>query len=292
MAATWEVFQKQLEITFKLKQVNNFDEFADKFTETFSNSTLGLASTTFGNTLTYGNYQLIRFGIKTYLDFNFKLDLNLPIIEESLKSLDSLKNEEAEVYEIITTTSTGERRRVRYGIPLEKKDPNDPTSPNVLKLPSDLHPILKQIIQPLVTDLNKKISQLNPLDPDSFKNLQNSLKKLKDFIAGIDLENIPYLFLEATFLIFWLTAQYTPIPPAPPTVAPLLGVSTILPGAPGILSAAFKSGFTSKDAAKAAELVTTGLRTHAKTITGIYSGLVASPAGPVPGPPIPWVGIL
>ena len=293
MAATWIVFQKEIETAFKLKQVKNFDEFADLFTNAFSKSTLGLASTSFGNILISGNYPLIRFGIKTFLDFNFKIDINLPKIEASLKSLDSLVNEEAVVYEIIIRTSTDERRNVYIGLPLEtRSSANSDDSDNVLKLPEGIHPILKQALMPYVNDFNKKLKNLNPEIQSTISELQSSLKKLQDFISNIDLSKIAYIFLESTFLLFWLTAQYSPLPPAPPTIAPLVGVTTLIPGIPGILSVALKAGFTSMEATTAADLITKGLQAHSKTITGLYSGLIASPTGPVPSPPIPWVGIL
>jgi hypothetical protein len=293
MAATWTVFQRRLETTFKLKLIRDFNQFADQFTNAFSTSTLGLAATPFGNTLISGNYALIRFGIKTFLDFNFNANLILPKIEASLQSLESLTNEEAVIFELIIITSTSERRNVFIGVPVERKKSSlgETTNENVLSLPAGLHPIVKQIISPYISDFNKKLKSLNPESRQSIIDLQDSLKKLQDFIRSIDLTKIAYLFLESTFLIFWLTAQYAPFPPAPPTIAPLLGVTTLVPGIPGILSAGFKVGFTCLEAGKAAELITQAIQLHAKTITGLYSGLLVTPAGTVPSPPIPWIGI-
>jgi hypothetical protein len=294
MAATWTVFQKRLETIFKLRLVQNFDQFADEFTTAFSTSTLGLAATPFGNTLVSGNYPLIRFGIKTFLDFNFNANIILPKIEASLQSLESLTNEEAVIYELIIITSTSERRNVFIGVPVETKTNTlgSGESENVLALPTGLHPILKQILAPYISEFNKKLKKLNPEIQQTVLDLQASLQKLQDFIRSIDLSKIAYLFLESVFLIFWLTAQYIPFPPAPPTVAPLIGVTTLVPGIPGILSAGFKIGFTCRESGKAAELITQTIQAHAKTITGTYSGLIVTPTGTIPSPPIPWIGIL
>lgn len=292
MAATWTTFQTELESIFNQKTVQNSSEFASKFASSFSNSTMGLASTTFGNTLTYGNYQLIEFGVKTFLDFNFNLELNLKNVEISLNQTISFLNNETETVELIKKTSTKEEKIVTVRIPTTKKQKQDGSINEEIDFPVPLHPLIKQIIKPYITELNKKIQEAKSQNQEKIKELQNSLGKLKSFISGLNLVEIPYIFLEAMFLAFWFSAQYTPLPPAPPNIAPFIGVTTLIPGIPGILSAALKTGFTSKDSKAAADFIVKGIQSHAKTITGTYSGLIVTPAATVPGPPLPWIGIL
>jgi hypothetical protein len=112
------------------------------------------------------------------------------------------------------------------------------------------------------------------------------------YVDNLNIAMVPYIFLEYTFISFWLTAKFAATPPTPPTIAPLFGTIVLFPGVPGILSIAFKTAFTSKDASNAASIISQGFQSHSKTISGTYSGLIASPTGPIPSPPIPWIGVI
>lgn len=261
MPATWVILQKDLELIFRLKQSQNFSDFSEKFTDAFSRSTLNLATTSFGQLLTYGNYPLIKSSIKSFLDFNRSIDTNIERLKISLDEL--LKT----VNEINTETKT-------------------------IALPTGIHPFLKKIISPTLNDLNKKINSLDSLNPNTAENLEQSVEKFKNDISNLNLELIPYIFLESAFITFWSTAKFSPLPPIPPTISPLFGISILTPGIPGILSIAFKNAFKSKDPGIAATIITTALESHSKTVSGIYSGFIASPTGPIPSPPIPWVGVI
>lgn len=262
MAAAWVIFQNELETTFKLNQVQDFSDFAEKFSSAFSRSTLNLATTSTGQFLTYGNYNLIKNSIKMFLDFNRDIETNLEKIKISLAQLDSF---------------------------VKSFNSNEPSE---IQLPSDLHPFVKKIISPKIKDINKKILDLSKSSNENIAEVRKSISELKDYVNNINLSMIPYLFLETAFISFWLTAQFSPAPPAPPTVSPLFGITVLTPGIPGILSAAFKLGFTSKDPSIAAKFIVNGIKTQALTVSGVYSGLIPSPTGLVPSPPIPWIGVI
>lgn len=291
MPATWTIFQKELELILKLKQSQNFSEFSDKFSSAFSRSTLNLASTPFGQPLIYGNYDVIKSAIRSFLDFNKNIETNLQKIQISLDSLSKFTNE-ITVSEIKTITSDGEKIKYRINIPRKKTDQLDENSTDIIDLPSDIHPFLRKLISPLIRELNKNLNEIDSENKESLNKLNKNIDDLNKLISSLDFGMIPYLFLELAVISFWSTAKFSPIPPTPPTIAPLFGTAIITPGIPGILSISFKSAFTSKDPEKAAEIITKGFEAHAKTISGTYSGLIAGPTGPIPSAPIPWVGII
>lgn len=265
MAASWVLFERELKNILNSKQSQNSKDFAEKFADSYSRAILNLATTSTGQLLISGNFTLIKTSIKTFLDFNRNIEANKKNIEESIKTIHTFIKENIENFE------SGEVQ---------------------IELPVNINPILKQILQPYITDLNKKIKQLKTASSDEIQNLSIDLKKFENLATNINLEMIPYIFLESSFLSFWLTSKFSNVPPIPPTIAPLFGTTVLFPGIPGIMSLSFKLGFTSKDAGKAAELISKGFESHAKTISGTYSGLIPSPTGPIPSPPIPWLGII
>lgn len=291
MAATWSIFQSELETIFKLKQSKDFSDFSDKFISAFSNSTLNLASTTFGQTLVYGNYDTIKTAFKLFLDFNKNIETNLEKIKISAKSLSEF-TKDIKITQIKMITSEGETIKYQVVVPKKKKNSQKEDSQDIVNLPAGMHPFLKTLISPLIRELNKNLNEIDINDKESIENLNKIVEKLKKFLNDIDFGMIPYLFLEAAFILFWTTARFSPLPPTPPTLSPLFGTLVLIPGIPGPLSLAFKSAFTSKDPSAAAKIITAGIQTHATTISGTYSGLIPSPTGLIPSPPIPWVGVI
>jgi hypothetical protein len=110
----------------------------------------------------------------------------------------------------------------------------------------------------------------------------------------------PYTVMAGGFVAYWATATFNPLPPNPPAIAPTTGIQLLVPGLPTplntLLFTAFNSGIAIPDPVTAAStlvsLLMSALVSHLATISGIYNGLIASPTGPIPGPPIPWVGII
>lgn len=209
-------------------------------------------------------------------------------------SIDSLSEftDKIKVSEIKVITSTGEKITNKVIIPKKKKDITDENSPDIIDLPFNLHPFLNSLINPYIIELNKKLEEIDVNDKESINQLNLSIKKLKEFVNDIDFGMIPYLFLETSFILFWSTTKFSPTPPSPPALTPLFGTTVLAPGVPGILSASFKTAFTSKNPKLAAQTLVDGIKTHASTISGVYSGFIPSPTGLVPSPPIPWIGVL
>ena len=57
------------------------------------------------------------------------------------------------------------------------------------------------------------------------------------------------------FCLYWTTATFTPLPPMPPTVAPLAGTQVLFPGTPSILDIGLKVAFTQGDLTKALDIL-------------------------------------
>lgn len=265
MAAAWRLFQRELTNILNSKKSQNSKDFADKFSDAYSRSILNLATTSTGQLMLSGNFNLIKTSIKTFLDFNRNIEKHKQNIETSIRNIRTSIAENLENVESI---------------------------PNEIVLPSDIHSMVKQILQPSVNALNKKLNSIEEGSAEQLESIIGEIKKFETFVNGINLDMVPYIFLESAFLSFWLTSKFSSVPPVPPTIAPLFGTIVISPGIPGILSASFKLAFTSKDASKAAEIISKGFETHSKTISGTYSGLIPSPTGPIPSPPVPWFGII
>ena len=109
---------------------------------------------------------------------------------------------------------------------------------------------------------------------------------------GIDI-GVPGWIPAATGTVnAWAAAQYNPLPPHPPTVAPAPGVQQLQPGVAAIpaLASTINDAFHSQNCGAIAGILVSGFVQHLTQISGLYIGLVPTPAGPVPTP-IPWVGV-
>ena len=91
----------------------------------------------------------------------------------------------------------------------------------------------------------------------------------------------------------WAGAQYNPMPPHPPHILPTSGITQLDPGMPALMSLAssINDAFHSKNCAAVSGILVSGFVNHMMMINGIYNGLIPGPSGPIPGPPIPWVGV-
>ena len=123
----------------------------------------------------------------------------------------------------------------------------------------------------------------------------NALDQIKDS------ENSPTPAMFATWaaetVLFWQSVQWSPMPPPPPYVSPTSGVTVLTGGTPSPLDTMLYNAFTHPPAnipmgnIICAKLIL-AFTTHLLTVQGLYNGLIPSPAGPIPGPPFPWVGLV
>jgi hypothetical protein len=83
------------------------------------------------------------------------------------------------------------------------------------------------------------------------------------------------------------------MPPHPPDIAPTSGVLQIDPGMGALMSLAssINDAFHSKSCSAVAGILVSGFTQHMSMISGVYNGMIPSPSGPIPGPPIPWMGV-
>ena len=99
------------------------------------------------------------------------------------------------------------------------------------------------------------------------------------------------------FVGFWIGAMLSPLPMHPPTVSPspiLPPCIVTYPGDPTLLETALKTAFitfSGKTSNLTIQSIILALKSHVATISGVYNGMIVSPTGLIPSPPIPWVGI-
>mgnify|MGYP003673354648 CR=1 FL=1 len=126
----------------------------------------------------------------------------------------------------------------------------------------------------------------------SFEMVFNSAKTPPE---GIDLQVPNWIPAATGTVLAWAAVQYQPLPPHPPSVAPVPGTSplTLDPGSAGImpLASTINDAFHSNLCAAIAPILVTGFIQHLTLVQGIYNGLVPVPGAPPVPTPIPWVGV-
>ncbi|MBC8146873.1 MAG: hypothetical protein H8E98_02675 [Bacteroidetes bacterium] len=107
-----------------------------------------------------------------------------------------------------------------------------------------------------------------------------------------DLGVAPYNVLASQIIsTYWTSMQFDPLPPHPPTVVPAPGVSVLYYGDSSSLGIELYNAFNSKEETLVASNLVLAFSNHMKLVSGLYTGLIPTPTGPVPSPPIPWVGV-
>ena len=126
--------------------------------------------------------------------------------------------------------------------------------------------------------------------------LKNNLSTA--FIIAKSTNNLDLNLVASGFIGFWTAAQLSPIPPHPPTILPSPVLPPCIVTYPGdsvslskLLGVAFLT-FPNKSTDLCINGIIMALTVHLTLISGVYNGMIPSPAGPVPSPPIPWVGII
>lgn len=120
------------------------------------------------------------------------------------------------------------------------------------------------------------------------------------FLNGVvPMGQLPYYIISFGLISSWATATISPLPPVPPTVTPAPFTPSniiVFPGSIFPLGTFLKYAFTDFNEIKTPKITAKFLRIafqlHTSTIAGTYIGLMPSPTGLIPAPPIPWVGIL
>tara|TARA_R110002050_G_scaffold60061_1_gene133523 strand:- start:252 stop:899 length:648 start_codon:yes stop_codon:yes gene_type:complete len=148
----------------------------------------------------------------------------------------------------------------------------------------------------------------NPILPGGL----NGWKKkpfLNGFQAGFNLQAstpqslgmAPYAIMAAGVIASWAGGvKFAPAPPHPPGLAPnpaFIGANmvcvSVFPGSPMPLAAMLQIAFTCGSKEGIAPLLVSAFMAHLSTVSGVYQPLVVGPTPtPIPGPPIPWVGVM
>ena len=104
----------------------------------------------------------------------------------------------------------------------------------------------------------------------------------------------PADFMDAAngIIQYWQNASFNPMPAPPPAVGPAPGKQPAIlnPGLPPPLAAGIMDAMGKGQAPAVAAALVAEFTKHMMSIQGMYTGMVPSPAGPVPTP-FPFVGI-
>ena len=117
------------------------------------------------------------------------------------------------------------------------------------------------------------------------------------YASSVLLGILPYQIMAYGLMASMLTVEIAGTPPIPPSILPLPPKPgfVLIPGNEKLLAPILKFAFADfvqiKTTEMAAKLLALALRLHLSTISGMWLGLMPTPAGLVPAPPIPWVGI-
>jgi len=125
--------------------------------------------------------------------------------------------------------------------------------------------------------------------------------KMQAEAGGTDLGMAPYVVMAAGVLASWAKpVKFLPMPPLPGTIgpnpamvgAPTTANHTIMPGSPMPLGALIMQAFQCGSASGIAPLLVTAFKTHLMSVAGLYHPMMVAVPSPIPGPPIPWTGIM
>lgn len=119
------------------------------------------------------------------------------------------------------------------------------------------------------------------------------------YLNGIvPMGQVPYYIIAAGLLSSWSTSTISPLPPNPPAVTPAPFTPSniiVFPGSIFPLGTFLKYAFADFNSIKTPAITAKFLRIafqfHTSTIVGSYVGMMPSPTGLIPTPPIPWIGI-
>jgi hypothetical protein len=113
------------------------------------------------------------------------------------------------------------------------------------------------------------------------------IQNIRDFIKKIKIEDLIWFFAASQISLYYLTAQYSALPPNPPSTTPSIGTRVVSPGNVLLLATGLKYAFKSKTPQETANRCKIALESYTKTVVGVYSGI--TPAG---APSItPWIGV-
>jgi len=249
---------------------------ADKLSLAYHISNIGQTTTPFGAPLINADRQILKTFLQLGMDINFYGASTKSFVSSILASIDG----------IIQLASRPEASKQVASVVSSIQNQISSFTRSLPAPLSFIGPIISQLVNSIVNSIIESVGNIT-------NSISSSIKKLKGIVDSLDVAGIAYMTMAIGFCLYWATAQFSPMPPMPPCIAPSPGVQILFPGTPVPLNSALKEGFKQKQSGDVA------IRTlyncaiaHQFTIVGLYNGLLPSPIGPVGPVPIPWFSLI
>lgn len=268
-------FQSFLTPFWESWAAKDLSDAADKIATAYHISNIGQSTTPFGAPLISGD----RESLKTFIDLGLKINFYGGEIKARVSTLSAYALAAIDAF----------NRGAIKEIPTYQSGALSQVSALVNSLPGPLSfigPIIVGLVGQIFDGILSSIGTVS----DSVTSL---IKKLKGIIDLVDVGSIAYACMAVGFCLYWVSAQFAPMPPMPPCIAPSPGVQILFPGTPIPLNADLKDTFSAaQSAADGVRKLYNSSILHQFTISGLYLGLVPSLLGPVGPVPIPWFSII
>lgn len=264
---------------FELQLPKSRSDAAKAIATAYHLSNIGQTTTIFGAPMLSADKTILETFIELSLDINFYGSQTKAILSSIIASITSAIQE------------------LQAGSKTALKDVQQFISSQINSLVSSLPAplaFLGGIISGLVDSIiGSLVSQISAGIDKISEEIYNKLRKLQGIIDSLDVSGIAYAVMAAGFSLYWLTARMSPMPPMPPCIAPTGGTIILFPGSPIPLNKDLKETFQSAQSTpQAIAKFYNALIGHQLTVAGIYTGIIPLFPSPVPGPPIPWFGLL
>lgn len=271
----YTTFQGFLTPFWQTWAVADLSDAADKIATAYHISNIGQTTTPFGSPLINGDRESLKFFIELGLKINFyggqiKSQVS-SIAKYALGAIDAFNSGAKNQIGIFQDGAIKQVTSLISGLPAPL---------------AFIGPILAGLVRDIFSGILSSDDKVPP-------GITSLIKKLKGILDIIDVSAIAYGCMSIGFCLYWVSAQFSPMPPMPPCIAPSPGVQILFPGTPVPLNSDLKDTFAGAQSVSDAirKLYNSSIG-HQFTIAGLYTGLVPSPLGPVGPVPIPWFSLI
>ena len=272
--ATFQAFT--LPYTIVPGTVKDTGDAADKLSLAYHLSNIGQSTTPFGAPLINADRQLLKTFLQLGMDINFYGASTKSFVTSILASIDGIIQlaSQPDASSQVSVVASAIQKQI---------------SSFTKSLPAPL-----SFVGPIISNLVKSIvDSIVGAGGEVSKPTASLIKKLKGIVDSLDVAGIAYMTMAIGFCLYWTTAQFSPMPPMPPCIAPSPGIQILFPGTPTPLNSALKESFKQQQSGEAAiRNLYNSVIAHQFTIFGLYIGLVPTPVGPAGPVPIPWFSLI
>lgn len=256
--------------------VKESSDAADKLSLAYHLSNIGQTTTPFGAPLINADRQILKTFLQLGMDINYYGASTQSFVSSILASIDG----------IIQLASQPEAANQVSSVVASIQNQITAFTSSLPAPLAFVGPIISQLVNSIVNSIIESVGNIT-------NSISSSIKKLKGIVDSLDVSGIAYMTMAIGFCLYWTTAQFAPMPPMPPCIAPSPGVQILFPGTPVPLNSALKEGFKQQQTGDAAiRNLYNCVIGHQFTIFGLYNGLLPSPIGPVGPVPIPWFSLI